>query len=273
MQEVCPNCGSVLTGKYCANCGQKKITEKDMTVLHFIADAAHWITHFDGKFFKSVKYLVARPGFLLKEFFDKKRAAYLSPVALFLLISLFLYLFGVKLHILHNFNILNELEEGTWVTKQVYAYCEQYNLSLQQFAREFNIAKMPFQKLIYFTFVPILGILSQALFFWKKRYFAEHLVFGIYYTCGYIVLLLTYVLLVSLWQLTVTHTQENSFMLGTLALVLLIYTWFMIREGFSLTWWQATIFSLPLTLAMLYLDMNLNNWAVIHLTVLSKFMA
>lgn len=45
-------------------------------VQHFLYD----ITHFDSKFFDSMKYLLLRPGFLPGEYIKGKRASYLNPV-------------------------------------------------------------------------------------------------------------------------------------------------------------------------------------------------
>lgn len=45
-------------------------------VQHFLYD----ITHFDSKFFDSMKYLLLKPGFLPQEYISGKRASYLNPV-------------------------------------------------------------------------------------------------------------------------------------------------------------------------------------------------
>lgn len=45
-------------------------------VQHFLYD----ITHFDSKFFDSMKFLLLKPGFLPKEYIAGKRASYLNPV-------------------------------------------------------------------------------------------------------------------------------------------------------------------------------------------------
>ena len=45
-------------------------------VQHFLYD----ITHFDSKFFDSMKYLLLRPGFLPAEYIKGKRASYLNPI-------------------------------------------------------------------------------------------------------------------------------------------------------------------------------------------------
>lgn len=60
---------------------------------HFFAD----ITHFDGKFFSTVKYLITRPGFLSKEYISGRRASYLHPIRMYVFTSavFFLIFFSV----------------------------------------------------------------------------------------------------------------------------------------------------------------------------------
>ncbi|MCE3282234.1 MAG: hypothetical protein K0Q66_971 [Chitinophagaceae bacterium] len=52
-------------------------------VTHFIYD----VTHFDGKFFDTTKYLLLRPGFLAKEYLRGRRASYLNPVRMYVFTS------------------------------------------------------------------------------------------------------------------------------------------------------------------------------------------
>jgi len=78
-------------GRFCHICGQENIVPKESfgkLVLHFFYD----ITHFDGKFFDSLKYLLFRPGFLSKEYIKGKRANYLNPVRMYVFTSAIFFL-------------------------------------------------------------------------------------------------------------------------------------------------------------------------------------
>ncbi len=62
-----------LYGRYCHQCGQKNLEPKETVghlVLHFFND----VTHFDGKFFSTVKYLLRKPSFLSAEYTVGRRA-------------------------------------------------------------------------------------------------------------------------------------------------------------------------------------------------------
>lgn len=57
-------------------------------LTHFVND----ITHFDGKFFTSLKDLFLRPGFLSKEYVRGRRASYLHPVRMYVFTSALFFL-------------------------------------------------------------------------------------------------------------------------------------------------------------------------------------
>ncbi len=57
-------------------------------VSHFFSD----ITHFDGKFFTSMKDLVQKPGFLSREYMAGRRAVYLNPIRMYLFTSFIFFL-------------------------------------------------------------------------------------------------------------------------------------------------------------------------------------
>ncbi len=95
-EKICLNCGAILTDRYCQHCGQENIEPKESfwhLLGHFLAD----LTHFDGKFFVTIKYLLFRPGFLTAEYVKGKRVSYLNPIRMYLFISAlyFLLLMGL----------------------------------------------------------------------------------------------------------------------------------------------------------------------------------
>lgn len=90
-EKNCLNCGTIVQGKYCHVCGQENIEPKESfwgMVLHFFYD----ITHFDGKFFSTIKVLFKKPGKLTTEYLTGRRSAYLHPVRMYVFTSAFFFL-------------------------------------------------------------------------------------------------------------------------------------------------------------------------------------
>jgi hypothetical protein len=88
---VCANCHAALNGDYCAACGQRNEPHLH-TVAHFATEAFESISHADSRLWKTLWYLLARPGFLTREFFEGKRVRYLPPFRLYLVISVVFFL-------------------------------------------------------------------------------------------------------------------------------------------------------------------------------------
>ncbi|MEO8016586.1 MAG: DUF3667 domain-containing protein [Pseudomonadota bacterium] len=87
---VCANCHADLTGEYCAACGQRHEPHIH-TVGHFAGEAFESISHADSRLWRTLWYLLTRPGFLTREFFAGRRAGYLPPFRLYLVISLLFF--------------------------------------------------------------------------------------------------------------------------------------------------------------------------------------
>lgn len=90
-EKDCLNCGTIVQGKYCQNCGQENIVPHE-TFWHMVKHFLYDITHFDSKFFDSMKYLLLRPGFLPQEYIKGRRASYLNPVKKYVFTSAIFFL-------------------------------------------------------------------------------------------------------------------------------------------------------------------------------------
>ncbi len=90
-EKICLNCGAHLTGRYCHICGQEN-TEPKETVWGLVSHFFNDITHFDGKFFSTVKCLVTKPGFLSSEYLKGRRASYLHPIRMYVFTSAFFFI-------------------------------------------------------------------------------------------------------------------------------------------------------------------------------------
>jgi hypothetical protein len=88
---VCANCGQPLAGEYCAACGQRHEPHVH-TVSHFAGEAFESVSHADSRLWRTLLYLLVRPGFLTREFFSGRRVRYLPPFRLYLVISVAFFL-------------------------------------------------------------------------------------------------------------------------------------------------------------------------------------
>ena len=96
-EKNCLNCQAQLVGRYCHVCGQENLEPKE-TVWHLVSHFFNDITHFDGKFFSTVKYLLRKPGFLSLEYMRGRRMAYLNPIRMYVFTSaiFFIIMFALK---------------------------------------------------------------------------------------------------------------------------------------------------------------------------------
>jgi hypothetical protein len=96
---VCANCDAPLAGEYCSACGQRY--EPHVHALgHFVGEAFESVTHADSRLWRTLGYLLVKPGHLTREFFRGKRARYLPPFRLYLVISvLFFVVAGLNGHL------------------------------------------------------------------------------------------------------------------------------------------------------------------------------
>ena len=92
-QLRCLNCGTALTGKFCAECGQKNHTYA-APLRSIIEDFSGSHFGFDTKFFHSILPLLFRPGFLSREYSAGRRARYINPLRLYIFSSILFFFFA-----------------------------------------------------------------------------------------------------------------------------------------------------------------------------------
>lgn len=89
--KTCLNCSKIVEERYCTHCGQENIEIKESfghLFRHFFED----LTHYDSKFFITIKDLLLKPGFLTKEYLAGRRASYLHPIRMYVFISFVYFL-------------------------------------------------------------------------------------------------------------------------------------------------------------------------------------
>ena len=83
----CENCGTLLLGEHCHVCGQpiKGLVRRFSTVFGDFLDT---VFNIDSRVLRTIGPLLTRPGFLSLEYFAGRRVRYVTPMRLFLFLSL-----------------------------------------------------------------------------------------------------------------------------------------------------------------------------------------
>ena len=90
-RENCRNCGALLAGEYCSRCGQRE-GRGDRGFATLLGELVGELFDWDSRFWRTLGPLLLRPGFLTAEYIAGRRARYVPPLRLYLIISFFMFL-------------------------------------------------------------------------------------------------------------------------------------------------------------------------------------
>jgi len=96
---TCANCGKVLHGPYCHDCGQNADTHK-RSILHLGWEAIESLFHLDGRLLRTVPDLFVRPGRLARDYMENRIARHVPPFRTFL-VALLMFIFAAE-HATHG---------------------------------------------------------------------------------------------------------------------------------------------------------------------------
>ena len=88
----CPNCGAPRVDRFCTACGQNSRSYLRAT-REIVGDVLSEAFDLDSRLGRTLRFLMMRPGYLSREFASERRASYVSPVRLYIVVSL--VFFGV----------------------------------------------------------------------------------------------------------------------------------------------------------------------------------
>jgi len=197
---TCVSCGSLVTNKYCAVCGEKQVDTHDFALKHYLEESVEGFTHFDNKFFRSAKVLITRPGLLTENFSKGKRVDFLKPFQFFLICNLVYFLLVGKLNIFSvPLSSFYQYAPFTWFhTKEAILAKAHTSAQLETLALAFNEKVGTESKLFIAGFIPFLALAIWLIFINRKRYASEHLVFATHFFSFILLYYTAYTLLISM---------------------------------------------------------------------------
>jgi len=86
----CLNCGAHLTGQYCGQCGQRAVG-RFISIWQLLRDAFGDLFELDSRLWRTMIPLLNRPGLLTKDYLQGRRARYMPPFRMYLVLSLLFF--------------------------------------------------------------------------------------------------------------------------------------------------------------------------------------
>jgi len=86
----CLNCGNRLRGQYCGNCGQRS-RSRLISLWELISDAFGDLFELDSRLWQTLVPLMIRPGRLTRDYLEGRRARFMPPFRMYLVLSLLFF--------------------------------------------------------------------------------------------------------------------------------------------------------------------------------------
>ncbi len=248
----CPSCQTEMLGKFCYNCGEKMPDASDFSLRKFITTAIDSFTHFDGRFFISLKYLLFFPGKLSAEFFTGRRVKLMKPLQLYIVISVIFFIF------LKNFDLFYSPLSYTVNQKNEYglrikAYAETKAAALKvtdtEFANIFDEHATENAKLFVFIWIPLMSLVLYLLFYKTYRQYVPHLIFSTHYFTFFLLSFLLYTQIVVMPVIKFRYhwfEQYRTLLWGILQCSVFVYLMLAIKRVYRQKWIWVILKSLVL---------------------------
>lgn len=230
---TCKNCNTIVLNdhNFCGACGAKIIRNR-LTLKNLLSDFVETYLNYDNKFFQTFSNLLVRPEVVIDSFVTGTRKKFINPINFlaisFTLSGIYLFFFQEKLKRYVDFsNISSTNSEG------------QQKLSEAIFDFSFN-----YNSFIYLLIIPILALISWAVFYNKKYNFTEHIVIYLYS--------MSFLSMVSImFTILILLILPQNYMMFSIYIffLMLVYHIFLLKRLFALSALQIvlkTLFFLPL---------------------------
>ena len=174
----CPNCSAVLTGQYCASCGQRAIDPRDLSSRRFVSELTDEVGSL-GSRLKTVRTLrgLLTPGLLTVEFLAGRRQPYLSPIKVYFVCAAIFFLTAP----LAGFTLPSLIadDQSGELRRLVAGQISARGLDPAVFSQRFDLRLPSVYTLALGSGVIAVAVLLQL--FRRRVPFGAHLVFALHY--------------------------------------------------------------------------------------------
>lgn len=242
-EKDCLNCGTIVEQKFCSACGQENLQIQE----NFFHMAGHFIAdyfHYDSKFFRNLKSLIFKPGFLTKEYLEGKRVRHIHPLRLYFFVTIVMVIVANVYYKKFEKEIKGEHTTISDETGKKHSFKDVKTLepedheSLKRFTGAFdNISHN--LKYISFFLLPVYAFIFKILYRRKNRFYVNHLVYTLHLQ-SFTYLLLSLLLLIPLF----ISAESRDWFSYPLIFVVTVYIVISLRFLYRQSWVKTIIKSI-----------------------------
>lgn len=176
-QIHCASCGEILTGPFCSQCGEKRLSDNDRRFIQVLSDFFNSLTNLDGRFFRTFHHLLLKPGLYEYRYHIGARVGYIKPITIFLLINVLFVAFMPLNDFYVDFNDQQHHPYAPLITEWLNTQISDSGLTKEAFAERYDQLVKVLARSILILGVPFLLPFVMLLFRDKRYYLADHFVF------------------------------------------------------------------------------------------------
>jgi hypothetical protein len=207
--EACVNCGSLLEGHFCAQCGERRAGDRDNHLRAFFGDALQHVTNVDGTLLKSLKLIVTQPGELTRLHMRGRRVGLMRPLQLFLMVNVVYFLFAAAMDNRMFTTTLYAHTHNTWhrgmASRMVSARLGDGTVSVDEYEDRYATYRKEFERVtdvqaksLIVVMVPALALLVGLLHLRRRHFIVQHVVFALHAYTAFLLLVMTVVVVFGL---------------------------------------------------------------------------
>jgi hypothetical protein len=244
----CKNCSAALLGRFCIDCGQAAEVHVP-TTGELIHEAMEGLTHADSRLWRTLVTLWFKPGKLTNEFIAGRRAAYVPPFRLYLILSVIFFLLASIHGPSKNFVTVDTSDSP----KDKHTQCQDLGAAVpmeglrsrivhacdavlaDNGASMLNVAIATAPKAM-FIFLPVIAFLHMLLYWRPRHRYVEHLLFFLHLHALYFSVAIALLGLFSIAGAWPAMDGTVSVVVNLLVWAAAIYSLIAVRRVFARSW-------------------------------------
>ncbi|MBP9082358.1 MAG: DUF3667 domain-containing protein [Bacteroidia bacterium] len=181
LTRTCKVCENTFSGRYCNLCGEKVTEPEERSILNFLDHLLNAFTFLDGKFIKSLKLLLTKPGQLSWNIAEGIRVPYMKMISLFFVANFFYFLFPV--YDTYNSTLKTQMNDlgahSHRATEIVNEHLKNHTMTMPEFQEMYQDKSTNLSKMLIVLLVLMLSVILMVVHYQGKKYFYDHLLFAL----------------------------------------------------------------------------------------------